>query len=291
MIPPRFEYFAPATIEEAVGLLDRYGGEAKVLAGGQSLLPVMKLRLAEPKALIDINRIPNLAYIREDDRFLRIGATTHTADLLESSLLAKRYPILTDASHNIADPLVRNIGTVGGNVSHGDPANDLPACMMALEAHYVVRGPRGERTVPATDFYVNTFVTVLEPNEILTEIRVPRARAGQGNAYFNLEKRAGDFPIAGVAANLFLGSQGTIERARIALTSVGATALHAAEAGGSLTGQAPNEASFRKAADLAMAHAKPTKDLRGPVDYKKAMVRVLALRALRRAVERARGGA
>ena len=291
MIPPRFEYYAPATIDEAVGLLDRYGGEAKVLAGGQSLLPVMKLRLAEPKALIDINRIPNLAYVREDDRFLRIGATTRTAELLDSSLLAKRYPILTDASHNIADPLVRNMGTVGGNVSHGDPANDLPACMMALEAEYVVRGPRGERTVRATEFYVDTFVTVLEANEILTEIRVPRARARQGNAYANLEKRAGDFPIAGAAVNLILGPGGTIEKAGIALTSVGPTALHAAEAAASLTGHVPDEASFKKAADLAAAHAKPTTDLRGPAEYKIAMVRVLSLRALRRASERARGGA
>src|SRR5881628_1167287 len=211
MIPPRFEYFAPSTLDEAVEILGRYGGEAKVLAGGQSLLPVMKLRLAEPKALVDINRIPDLAYIREDGGWLRIGATTRTNDLNDSELIHARYPILSDAAYEIADPLVRNMGTVGGNVSHGDPANDLPACMLALGAHFVVRGPNGSRSIAAHEFYQDTFVTALESNEILLEIEIPKARLGQGNAYVKLEKRIGDFPIVGVAANLVLGTKGTIE--------------------------------------------------------------------------------
>lgn len=291
MIPPRFEYFAPSTIDEAVRLLDRFGGEAKVLAGGQSLLGVMKLRLAEPKALVDINRIPDLAYIREDAKFLKIGAIARTNDLNDSELIRTRYPILSDAGHEIADPLVRNLGTVGGNVSHGDPANDLPACMLALGAQFVVRGPKGSRTIPAHEFYQDTFVTALEPNEILTEIQIPKARPGQGTAYAKLEKRVGDFPIVGVAANLVLGTKGTIEHAGLGLTAVGPTALKATDAEAHLVGKAPEDAVLEKAAALAEGLARPTSDLRGPAEYKKAMVRVFARRALHRARDRARGGA
>jgi len=291
MIPPRFEYYAPASIDEAVQVLDRYGGEAKVLAGGQSLLPVMKLRLAEPKALVDLNRIADLAFIREDDKFLRIGAMTRTNDLLDSKMLRERYPILTDAAYEIADPLVRNMGTVGGNVSHGDPANDLPACMLALGAQYVVKGPKGSRTIPAKEFYQDTFVTALEPNEILVEIHVPKARPRQGTAYVKLEKRVGDFPIVGVAANLVIDSKGKIEQAGVGLTAVGATALKATDAERELVGKVADDALLGRAAALAEAMAKPTSDLRGPAEYKKAMVRVLTRRALRRAWERARGGA
>ncbi len=291
MIPPRFEYFAPSSVDEAVQLLDRFGGEAKVLAGGQSLLPVMKLRLAEPKALIDINRIPNLAYIREDVRFLKIGATTRTNDLNDSDLIHTRYPILSDAAHEIADPLVRNLGTVGGNVSHGDPANDLPACMLALGAQFVVHGPKGSRIVPAHAFYQDTFVTALESNEILTEIEIPKTRPGQGTAYAKLEKRVGDFPIVGVAANLVLGAKGSVESAGLALTAVGPTALKATEAERYLVGKAPDDAVLEKAAELAEGIAQPVADLRGPAEYKQAMIRVFARRALHRARDRARGGA
>ena len=289
MIPPRFEYYAPSSLEEAVEILDRHGGDAKILAGGQSLLAAMKLRLAEPKALVDINRIPNLAYIREEGGWLRIGATTRTNDINDSDLLRRRYPILTDAAAFIADPLVRNMGTVGGNVSHGDPANDLPACMLALGARFVAHGPSGSRTIAADGFYRDTFTTALESNEILTEIQIPEARPGQGNAYVNLEKRAGDFPIAGVAANLLLRPDHTIEGAWIGLTSVGPTAIKAKEAGESLTGRMAGEAEFRHAAQLAMNAAQPTADLRGPVEYKRAMIGVLARRALNWAARRARG--
>jgi carbon-monoxide dehydrogenase medium subunit len=291
MIPPRFEYFAPATIDEAIQILDRFEGEAKVLAGGQSLLPVMKLRLAEPRALVDINRIPNLAFIREDAKSLRIGATTRTNDLNDSDLIHKRYPILSDAAYEIADPLVRNMGTVGGNVSHGDPANDLPACMIALGAIFHLRGPKGDRTVPAPEFYQDTFVTALAPNELLHEIEIPKAKAGQGNAYVKLEKRVGDFPIVGIAANLLIGSKGVIQAAGLALTAVGPTVLKAVDAERHLVGKAPDEAAFARASELAKGIASPTSDLRGPAEYKKAMVGVLTRRALHRAAERARGGA
>ena len=291
MIPPRFEYFAPSSIDEAIQILDRFGGEAKVLAGGQSLLPVMKLRLAEPRALVDINRIPDLGYIREDAKSLRIGATARTNDLNDSELIRSRYPILSDAAFEIADPLVRNMGTVGGNVSHGDPANDLPACMLALGARFHVRGPKGSRTVPAREFYQDTFVTALEPNELLSEIEIPKASSGQGNAYVKLEKRVGDFPIVGVAANLRMESKGKIGSAGLALTAVGPTVLQATEAERHLVGKAPDEATFARASELAMGIANPTSDLRGPAEYKKAMVGVLARRALHRAARRARGGA
>lgn len=277
-------------MDEAVELLDRFGGEAKILAGGQSLLPVMKLRLAGPKALVDINRIANLAYIKESGDVLRIGATTRTNDLNDSALIHRSYPILSDAAAVIADPLVRNLGTVGGNASHGDPANDLPACFIALGASYQLKGPGGSRSVSADAFYTDTFTTVLEPNELLTEILVPKAAAGRGNAYAKLEKRAGDFPIAGVAVNLTLAA-GKIADARIGLTAVGPTALLAQEAGNALRSHAPDEAVFRRAADLAMKAAQPVADLRGPADYKRAMVGVLTRRALHRAAERGRGGA
>lgn len=292
MIPPRFEYFAPSSVSEAVQILDRFGGEAKVLAGGQSLLPVMKLRLAEPRALVDITRIPDLAFIREDPKSLRIGATTRTNDLNDSELIRSRYPILSDAAHEIADPLVRNMGTVGGNVSHGDPANDLPACMVALGAVYHVRGPKGARAIPAREFYQDTFVTALGPSELLYEIEIPRARTGQGNAYAKLEKRVGDFPIVGVAANLVLEPGGkAVSAAGLALTAVGPTVLKATEAERHLVGRSPDyEPALQRAAELSRGIANPTSDLRGPAEYKKAMVGVLAQRALRRARDRARGG-
>jgi carbon-monoxide dehydrogenase medium subunit len=290
MIPPRFDYFAPATIEDAVKLLERFGGEAKVLAGGQSLLPLLKLRLAEPKALVDIGRIPELAYIREDDGHLRIGALVRTNALNRSSLVHRSYPILSDAAHVIADPLVRNLGTVGGNVSHGDPANDLPACMLALGAQYVVHGPNGTRTIRADAFYHDTFVTALEPNEILTEIRIPKAHAGQGNAYVKLEKRIGDFPIVGVAANLTLAADGTVAHAGIGLTAVGPTAINARKAADHLLGRHPNDADLDAAAEIARDLAQPVSDLRGPAEYKQAMVHVLGRRALMKSRDRARGG-
>ncbi len=290
MIPPQFEYYAPHSVDEAVALLRRFEGEAKVLAGGHSLIPLMKLRLAEPRALVDINRIPNLAYIHEEGNQLRIGATTRTADLLDSALLHRSYPILTDAAQEIADPLVRNLGTVGGNVCHGDPGNDLPACMLALGAELVAVGPKGTRTVPVSDFYRDTFVTALDPTELLVEVRIPKARPHQGNAYHKIEKRAGDFAMAGAAANLVLDASGRVEVAGIALTGVGPTAVHASAAAGSLVGQAPDGAHLAHAATLARDAAQPNGDLRGPVEYKRAMAGVLARRVLARAMARAQGG-
>lgn len=291
MIPPEFEYYAPRSVDEAVSLLRRFDGEAKVLAGGHSLIPLLKLRLAEPKALVDINRIPDLAYLREEGQHLRIGAMTRTADLLDSPLLRRSYPILSDAAQEIADPLVRNLGTVGGNVCHGDPGNDLPACMLALGAEVGVVGPKGSRTLPVSDFYRDTFVTALEPTEILVEVRVPKARPHQGNAYHKIEKRAGDFAMAGAAANVVLDAAGRVESAGVGLTGVGPTAILASAAAGALVGQVPDATHLAHAAQLAEKAAQPSADLRGPVEYKRAMAGVLTHRVLERAVARAKGGA
>ncbi len=290
MYPPSFEYYAPTTVEEAIGLLQQHEGEAKILAGGQSLVAMMKLRLVQPAALIDINRIPNLSYIREDDKFLRIGATARTNDLADSELIRRRYPILADAGGEIADPIVRNRGTVGGNVSHGDPGNDLPACMMALGAEYEVRGAKGARTVPARQFYQDTFVTALGPAEMLTEIRVPKPGPGTGNAYSKMERKVGDFATAAVAVQVVVNPTGAIQTAGIGLTNVGATAIYAAAASEFLKGKSGTDADLAKTAELARDASQPGVDNRGSVDFKKDMVRVWTRRTLRRALDRAKGG-
>lgn len=290
MYPPNFEYYAPTTLAEAIGLLDQHGGDAKVLAGGQSLIGMLKLRLAQPGALVDINRIPGLAYIREDDQGLAIGALTRTAELSRSDVLRSRYSVLADAGLEIADPTVRNWGTVGGNLTHGDPGNDLPACMLALNAVYAVMGPKGTRVVPARQFYQDTFVTVLQPNEVLTEARVPRATAGAGSAYSKMERKVGDFATAAVAVALVVGKGGTIERAGIGLTNVGPTALYASAASDYLAGKAGSAADLAKAGDLAASAAKPVPDNRGPVEFKQEMVRVWTRRTIARALARAKGG-
>jgi aerobic carbon-monoxide dehydrogenase medium subunit len=290
MYPPSFEYYAPTTVEEALGLLEQHQGEAKVLAGGQSLVAMMKLRLVQPAALIDINRIPNLAYLREDDKFLRIGATTRTAELSQASVIRSRYPVLADAGAEIADPIVRNRGTVGGNVSHGDPGNDLPACMMALGAEYEVRGPKGARTVAARQFYQDTFVTALGPTEMLTEVRIPKPGPGTGSAYSKMERKVGDFATAAIAAQVVVGAGGAIQQAGVGLTNVGPTAIFASAASEFLKGKTGSDAELAKASELARDAARPVADNRGPVDFKKEMVRVWTRRTLKHALDRAKGG-
>ena len=289
MIPPQFEYFAPSSVDEAVELLERYDGEAKVLAGGMSLIPILKLRLAEPAALVDIGRIEDLSYIREEDGWLRIGAGTVVNDLHDSELVREKYPILHDATSVIADPLVDNMGTVGGNIAHGDPANDLPACMLVLGAQVVAQGSNGTRTIPIREFFVDTFETALEDNEILTEVQVPTPRPRQGNAYMKIEKRAGDFSIAAVAANVILDTKGAVEDAGIGLTSVAPKPTFAEEASNHLAGGSPDEAAIARAAELAEEVADPVSDLRGPAEYKRAMVGVLTRRTLSKALARAGG--
>jgi len=291
MIPDRFEYFAPKTVAEAVGLLQTHGPEAKALAGGHSLIPLMKLRLAAPRYVVDLNGISGMAYIREAGDALQIGALTHHADLETSDLLRTRYPLLADTARVIADPLVRNMGTIGGSLAHADPAGDWGAAMLAARATVVATGSRGQRTIPIDAFLVDTFTTALEPDEILTEIRVPKPPAGSGGAYLKLERKVGDFAIAAVGAYLVLDGRGKCAQAGIGMCNVGPTSLRAKRAEGLLVGQPPDEGTIAAVSKAAAEESDPVTDLRGPADYKRDIVRVLTARALRRAVQRAKGGA
>jgi len=288
MIPAAFEYHAPSTIGEATALLSKLGEDAKVLSGGQSLIPLMKLRLASPVHLVDINAIPGLAGIREADGFLRIGALTRESELEESDIVRNRYPLLHDTSKVIADPLVRNLATVGGNLAHGDPANDHPATMLALGAEVIAIGPKGERRMPIGSFFTGPFETSLKPDEILVEIRIPVPPARSGGAYLKLERKVGDFATAAVAAQVTLGTNGACEYVGIGLTNVGLTPIKAVKAEAYLKGKAPDDAAIKRTAELAAEAAEPSADLRGSVEYKKDLVRILTARALRKAAERAR---
>jgi aerobic carbon-monoxide dehydrogenase medium subunit len=288
MIPAAFDYHAPRTLAEAVGLLERHRDDAKVLSGGQSLLPLLKLRLGAAGHLVDIGRIPGLEYVEEREGWLVIGGRTRESALEHSDLIRARYPLLADTTAVIADPLVRNLATVGGNLAHGDPANDHPAAMLALGAQVVATGPRGPRTIAIDDFFVGLFQTALEPDEILTEIRVPQPPPRSGGAYRKLERKVGDFATAAAAVQLALGAGGKVERAGIALTNAGATPIRAAAAESFLTGKKPTAETIAEAARLAAAAASPTADRRGSVEYKRSVARVLTARALERAVERAK---
>jgi len=290
MIPPSFDYHVPDSVNHAIGMLQKYGSEAKILSGGMSLIPLMKLRLAEPAHLIDINRISGLDYIKESDGFLRIGALAREVDLEKSELVRSKYPLLLDTTLVIADPLVRNRATIGGNLAHGDPANDHPATMLALEAEIVVVGSQGERKIPVTSFFTDLFTTALSSGEILTEIRIPIPPPGSGGAYFKLERKVGDFATAGVAAQLTLGKDDVCERAGIGLTNVGLTPVKARRAEEALRGKKIDGESIKRAAQLAAQESEPTADLRGSEEYKRDLVRVLAIRALNRALERSRRG-
>jgi carbon-monoxide dehydrogenase medium subunit len=249
----------------------------------------MKLRLASPRHIVDIGGIPGLDGIREAEGSLRIGALTRESDLEESALVRTKYPLLHDTSRVIADPLVRNLATVGGNLAHGDPANDHPATMLALGAEVVASGPRGERRIPITSFFTGPFTTALGANEVLTEIRVPTPPARSGGAYLKLERKVGDFATAGVAVELTLSADGACERVGIGLTNVGLTPIKAEQAEAALKGKRPDEATIKRVAQLAAEAAQPAADLRGPVEYKKDVVRVLTARAIRKAIERVGG--
>jgi carbon-monoxide dehydrogenase medium subunit len=290
MIPAAFDYHAPASLAEATALLARLGPDAKLLSGGQSLIPMMKLRLATPHHVVDINRIPGLAYVRETDGVLAIGALARESDLEASDAVRTRYPILADTCRVVADPLVRNLATICGNLAHGDPANDHPATMLVLGAELVAVGPRGERRLPVASFFTGLFATALRPDEILTEIRIPAPPPRSGGAYLKLERKVGDFATAAVAAQVTLAADGTCSRAAIGLTNVGPTAILARRAAAHLQGKRPDDASVREAGRLAAEEADPSEDLRGPVAYKRDLVRVLTARALRRAAERAGAG-
>jgi carbon-monoxide dehydrogenase medium subunit len=289
MIPPAFDYHVPNSVNDAIGMLNKYGSEAKILSGGMSLIPLMKLRLAEPAHLIDINRIPGLNQIKEADGFLRIGTLVREVDLEKSELIRAKYPLLLDTTLVIADPLVRNRATIGGNLAHGDPANDHPATMLALDAEIVLTSPQGERKIPVASFFTDLFTTALSPDEILTEIRVPIPPLGSGGAYFKLERKVGDFATAGVAAQWTLGKDDVCERVGIGLTNVGVTPIKSRKAEEALRGEKIDSDSIKRAAELAAQESEPTADLRGSEEYKRDLVRVLTIRALNRALKRSRG--
>jgi carbon-monoxide dehydrogenase medium subunit len=287
MIPAVFEYHRPSTLPDAIALLGRLGEDAKVLAGGQSLIPLMKLRLASPRHVVDLNRITGLGSIAERDGALVIGALVRESELEASDLVRRRFPILADACRVIADPLVRNLATVGGNLAHGDPANDHPAAMLALGAEVVAVGPNGSRRIPVDGFFTGPLETSLAPGEILTEIRVPLPPPRSGGAYLKMERKVGDFATAAVAVQLALGDGGACASVGIGLTNVGPTPIKARRAEALLKGHRPDEAAIRAAAQAAAAESDPSEDLRGSVAYKRDLVRVLTGRAIRRALERA----
>jgi len=289
MIPAAFDYHSPRTLAEAIDLLGRYGDDAKVLSGGQSLLPMLKLRLGAAGHLVDIGRIPDLEYVREEGGMLKIGGRTREAALEASDLVRKKYPILADTAAVIADPLVRNLATVGGNLAHGDPANDHPATMLALGARVVATGPKGARTIPIDEFFTGLFSTALAPDEILTEIQIPVPPPRSGGAYVKLERKVGDFATAAAAAQVTLGAGGRIERAGIALTNAGPTPIRVSAAEDFLKGKSGGAGEIAEASRLAGQAADPSADRRGSVEYKKEMARILTARALATAIARAQG--
>jgi carbon-monoxide dehydrogenase medium subunit len=293
MIPASFDYHAPKTLDEAIALLARLGDTAKILAGGQSLIPAMRFRLASPDVLVDLNRIRELSHVEERGAHLAIGALAREHALESSAVVAKSYPLLLDTAKVIADPLVRNKATVGGNLAHADPANDHPATMLAYNAHVLVRGPSGTRTIAIDDLFVGLFETSLVPGEILTEIRIPKPTATSGGAYLKIERKVGDYAVAAVAVQLELaGAQGaaTIKHIRIGLTNVSPIPKRAKAAEAALAGKHPTDDVLEAAGKAAAAECDPSADLRGQVDYKRDLVRVLTKRAVRRAVQRAQGG-
>jgi aerobic carbon-monoxide dehydrogenase medium subunit len=287
MYPASFEYFAPTTLDEALALLEEHGDEAKVLAGGQSLIPLMKLRFASPRAIVDINGVSELDRLEEQGGSLHIGALVRHKTCERSELLRARYGTLGDAAPMISDPIVRNLGTVGGSLAHADPQGDWGSVMLAMGAEISVRGPGGTRTIPVDEFFRGPFTTALEPTEILTDVRIPDLGARAGGTYLKLERKVGDFATVGIAVHVSF-SNGSVGRAGIALTGVGPMNLRAEAAEQALAGQALDDEAISAAARLAAEAAQPRTDVRGSEAYKRNVVRVFTERGLRKAREVAR---
>ena len=286
-VPAPVEYERAASVDDALSLLERHGPDSRLIAGGHSLLPMMKLRLARPTVLIDINDLTDLSYVRLEQNELCVGALTRHRDLLNSPLVAEHFPIMRDAERVIADPIVRNRGTVGGSLCQADPSEDLSAVFAAVKARAVIRSASGARTIPMDEFFVGPYSTAVGSAEILVELRVP-IKPGSGSAYEKVERRVGDWAVTGAGACLWLDG-GRVAQAGIGLAAVGAEHFRAVEAEASLVGAAPSEEAFRTASELAAQHANPVSDQRGPEDYKRHLVRELTTRALRRAAAHAAG--
>ena len=289
MIPPSFDYVAPKTLSDAVAALG--GNEnAKILAGGQSLIPLMRFRLAGPTMLVDLTRVEGLSYIEEKDGWLRIGAMTRQSAVEHSQLVSEKYSLLADTVKVLSDPVVRNMGTVGGNIANADPVNDEPAAMLAYGAEVVAVGPNGERVIPISSFYLDLYQSALARDEILTEVRVPASRHRSGGAYLKLERKVGDYATAAVAAQVELDEADNFVSVGIGLTNVGVTAIKATAAEEFLQGKAASDENIKEAARLAAEAAQPIADVRGSEDYKRSLVKTYTVRALRLAVQRAKGG-
>ena len=288
MIAENFNYDAPTTLDEAISLLHEYGDDAKILAGGHSLVPMMKLRFASPTHLIDINNIPGLSYVKEEDGFLKIGAMTREVDMEESELVKSKYHIFTDATKLIADPQVRNFGTIGGNLAHGDAANDHPAVMLALGAEVEITGKEGKRTVSIDEFFHGFYMTAVQHGEVLTEIKFPAASGNCGSAYFKAERKVGDYATAGVATMVKLDDSGKCIKAGIGLTNVNATPMRVSRAEELLAGSDLSDAVIEQAAQMASEDCNPSADLRGDEDYKRHLVKVITKRMLHKAIARAK---
>jgi carbon-monoxide dehydrogenase medium subunit len=288
--PATFTYLAPNTLEEAISLLAQHAPEGKPLAGGQSLIPMMNFRLAQPRYLIDLNRIPELSYIREADGTLAIGAMTRQFEAERSELVGRTIPLLTEALRLTGHPTIRHRGTIGGALAHADPAAELPAVALALDAELVARGPAGTRTIPAREFFLGPLSTALAPDELLVEVRIPRLLPGTGWVFLELSRRHGDFAIVGVAAVLTLAPDGRIGQASLALCGAGPKPVRAARAEAALAGSEPSEERFREAGEIAAQEIDPDSDLHASADYRRRVAAVLVRRALTEAHRRVTEG-
>lgn len=287
MIPALFDYSAPSSLDEALKLLNEIGDEAKILAGGHSLIPMMKLRFAEPEHLIDLSNVPGLSYVKFDGGHMKIGAMTKEVDMEDSAEVAAKFPIFQDAAKLIADPQVRNFGTIGGNLAHGDAANDQPAVMIALNASIDIAGLEGTKTVSIDEFFYGFYSTAVEDGEILTEISIPVPTGKFGNAYTKIERKVGDYATAGVAVQLEIDDSGTCTVAGIGLTNVNPTPLRAERSQEALVGTKVDDAAIEAAAQCAYEDCNPSDDLRGSEDYKRRVVKAITKKMIKKALERA----
>ncbi len=287
MIPAKFTYHRANSLREAISLAESLGEEAKFMSGGHSLLPMMKLRFATPEHIIDISKIEGLSFVKEEGDLLKIGGLTTQTELEHSSLIKEKYPIFSDAIKLTADPSVRNVGTIGGNIAHGDAANDQPALMLAMRATIIAEGPDGRKSIPIDEFFHGFYMTALEPTDVLVEIHVPKATKHSGGAYYKMERKVGDYATAGVAVYLELGDGGVCRQVGIGLTNVSAVPMRVDRAEDLLRGKTITPDLIEQAGAIAAEDCEPTSDLRGSEAYKRSLVHTLTKRMLNKALERA----